>query len=392
MLEAVRIAPDVYWVGAIDWNERNFHGYTTERGTTYNAYLIMDEHVTLVDSCKAPFADDLVQRVASVVDLSCIEYLIANHGEMDHSGALPRLRELAPNAKIVCSAPQGQKSLEAFYGDLGFTGVKTGDTLCIGKRTLKFVQVPMVHWPDSMVTYSAYDRILFSNDAFGQHLASSERFDDEAGFHQVMYQAQKYYANIVMPYGRQVRAALDALAGLDASMIAPAHGVVWRSHVADILKAYGQWSRNVSRQEALVVYDSMWGTTEAMAKQICETFIELGIPAKLLDLKANHISDIMADVLTSRYLAVGSPTLNSSMMPTVASFLCYLGGLAPKERVGLAFGSYGWAPLGPKKVGAALREAGFLMPDGPFARQWTEDEAGLSDLCDQVAVYIESQR
>ena len=392
MLQAVEISPDVYWVGAIDWNERNFHGYTTERGTTYNAYLIMDEHVTLIDSCKAPFADDLMQRVASVVDPSRIEYLIANHGEMDHSGALPKLHAVAPNAQVICSAPQGEKSLSAFYGDLGFKGVKTGDTLCIGKRTLQFTQVPMVHWPDSMVTYSAYDRILFSNDAFGQHLASSERFDGEAGFHQVMYQAQKYYANIVMPYGRQVRAALDALAGLDIGLIAPAHGVIWRSHVTDILEAYGRWGRSDSREEALVVYDSMWGTTERMAKQICETFVELGIPAKLLDLKANHISDIMAAVLASRYVAVGSPTLNSSMMPAVASFLCYLGGLAPKERVGLAFGSYGWAPLGPKKVDAALREAGFTMPEAPFTHQWTESEEDLAELRSQVAAYIDEQR
>lgn len=392
MLQAVEISPDVYWVGAIDWNERNFHGYTTERGTTYNAYLIMDEHVTLIDSCKAPFADDLIQRISSVVDPSRIEYLVANHGEMDHSGALPKLRDLAPNAQVICSAPQGEKSLSAFYGDLGFRGVKTGDTLCIGKRTLAFTQIPMVHWPDSMVTYSAFDRILFSNDAFGQHLASSTRFDDETGFAEVMLQAQKYYANIVMPYGRQVRAALDALAGLDVDLIAPAHGVIWRSYIADILERYRQWSCNECREEALVVYDSMWGTTAAMAKQACETFAELDIPAKLLDLKANHVSDIMADVLTSRYVAVGSPTLNSNMLPTVAQFLCYLSGLAPKERVGLAFGSYGWAPLGPKKVDAALREAGFIMPEGPFTHQWTETEEGLAQLREQMAAYIEGQR
>lgn len=392
MLQAVEISPDVYWVGAVDWNEWNFHGYTTERGTTYNAYLIMDERVTLVDSCKAPFADELIQRISSVVDPGRIEYLVANHGEMDHSGALPRLRRLAPNAQVICSAPQGQKSLGAFYGDLGFAGVKSGDTLRIGKRTLSFTQVPMVHWPDSMVTYSAFDRILFSNDAFGQHLATSGRFDDEAGRPEVMIQARKYYANIVMPYGRQVRAALEALGSLDLAMIAPAHGVIWRSYVDDILDAYGRWSRNESCEQALVVYDSMWGTTVAMAKQICETFVELGIPAKLLDLKVNHISDIMADVLTSRYVAVGSPTLNSSMLPTVAQFLCYLTGLAPKERVGLAFGSYGWAPLGPKKVDAALREAGFAMPDGPFAHQWTETLEGLDQLQSEVGAYIESVR
>ena len=179
MLKAIEIKPDVFWVGGIDWNERNFHGYTTERGSTYNAYLILDEKITLIDTCKKPFTGELIERIGTIVDPASIDYIVSNHVEMDHSGGLPALAEIAPKATIVTGAPRGIQGLRAHYGDgLNLVGVKTGDTLEIGKRTLAFVQTPMVHWPDSMVTYDEYDQILFSNDAFGQHYASSKRFDD----------------------------------------------------------------------------------------------------------------------------------------------------------------------------------------------------------------------
>ena len=319
MLKAIEIKPDVFWVGGIDWNERNFHGYTTERGSTYNAYLILDEKITLIDTCKKPFTGELIDRIADIVDPASIDYIVSNHVEMDHSGGLPALAEIAPKATIVTGAPKGVQGLRAHYGDgLNLMGLKTGDTLNIGKRTLAFVQTPMVHWPDSMVTYDEFDGILFSNDAFGQHYASSKRFDDEVGLPEVLVQAQKYYANIVMPYGKNVEAALKALSGLAFDMIAPAHGIIWRSHVPEILEMYEKWSSGIPEEYALVVYDSMWHTTEAMATEITEAFIEMGIPARLLDLKVNHISDIMAEVLDARYIAVGSPTLNKTMMPTVA--------------------------------------------------------------------------
>lgn len=381
MPKAIEIVPGVYWVGGVDWNERNFHGYTTERGTTYNAYLIVEEKIALIDTCKAPFADDLLARIADVVDPASIDYVIANHGEPDHSGALPAVMAAAPHARLVCGAPQGVGVLKAHYGDgFDFLPVKTGDTLSLGKRTLSFVQTPLVHWPDNMVTYDAADRILFSNDAFGQHLASSSRFDDEVGLPEVMVQAQKYYANIVLPYGKQVGKALDALEGLAIDLIAPAHGVIWRSHVAEALAAYRTWSAGEPGERAVVVYDSMWRTTESMARTIAEAFAECDVPVQLLDLKANHISDIMSEVLPARYVAVGSPTLNMTMMPTVAGFLCYLRGLAPKGRVGIAFGSYGWAPAGPNDVAAALEAAGFALPLPTLTRQWREDAEDLAAI------------
>ncbi len=385
MLRAIEIKPDVYWVGGIDWNERNFHGYTTDRGSTYNAYLILDEHVTLIDTCKPPFADELIERISDVVDPSEIEYVVSNHVEQDHSGAIPAVMKLAPKAKIVTSDPHGLKGLKAHYGEgFEYIPVKTGDTLCIGKRTLTFVATMMVHWPDNMVTYSEYDKILFSNDAFGQHFASSKHFDDEVGLPEVLYQAKKYYANIVMPYSRHVVKAQKALHDIDFDMIAPSHGVIWRKHVPEILAEYARWSSLEPDEYAIVVYDSMWHTTEAMALQIVEAFIEAGIPARLFDLKVNHISDIMTEVLSAKYIAVGSPTLNNSMMPTVASFLCYLKGLSPKNRIGIPFGSYGWGQTGPAEVAEALEKCGFTLDFGTLTHQWTEDEAGLAELHDQI--------
>ena len=386
MLHAVQVKPDVYWVGGIDWNERNFHGYTTDRGSTYNAYLIMDEHVTLIDTAKRPFADELIERVSEIVDPARIEYLVSNHVEQDHSGALPALCALAPNATIITSDPHGLRGLTAHYGERNYRPVKSGDTLTIGKRTLTFVHTLMVHWPDNMVTYSDYDRILFSNDAFGQHFASSKHFDDEVGLPEVLAQAQKYYANIVMPYSRHVGKALDAIEkmGIAIDMIAPAHGVIWRSHVTEILDTYRRWATLAPKDYAVVVYDSMWHTTEEMAREIVEAFIECDVPARLFDLKVNHISDIITEVLDARYIAVGSPTLNNGMMPTVAAFLCYLKGLSPRGgwqgRVGIPFGSYGWGPNGPEDVAAALEGCGLPLSFGTLTHQWTEDEEHLAQL------------
>lgn len=392
MAKAVEIAPGVYWVGAIDWSERNFHGYTTERGTTYNAYLIVDEKTVLIDTVKAPFAGQMMERIASVVDPASIDFLVANHGEPDHSGSLPAVVAAAPQVEIVTSSPQGAAILKALYGEgLNLRPVKSGDVLSLGRRTLAFTATPMVHWPDNMVTWCPEERILFSNDAFGQHLATSKRFDDEVDVAEALDQAKKYYANIVMCYSAQVRKALEALEGLDIAAIAPAHGVMWRSNVSTILDLYRQWSALDPTNSAVVVFDSMWHTTEAMAEAIAEAFSERGVAVEYCDLKHNHISDIMTLVLQAKYVAVGSPTLNMTMMPTVASFLCYLRGLAPKGRVGLAFGSYGWAPAGPKHVAEALEAAGYRLPLEPWCRQWKEDKAGLAELHDAVLALVDGE-
>ncbi len=393
MLNAIEISPKVWWVGGIDWNERLFHGYTTERGITYNAYLIMDEKITLIDTCKATFADELVQRISQVVDPAKIDVVITNHVEMDHSGSLPVIHKIAPNAEIYASAGAGVNELRAHFG-IEATPVKTGDTLCIGERTLSFVTTPMVHWPDNMVTYSDVDQILFSNDAFGQHFATTKRFDDENDLCEVMKQAKKYYANIVLPYGMQAGRALAAVKGLDLKMIAPSHGCIWRSHIEDILAKYEAWTANQTEEKAVVVFDSMWHSTEAMAREICDAFIAEDIPAQLVDVKHTHISDIMLYMCDAKYVAVGSPTLNSNMLPTVASFLTYMRGLSPKNehRIGLAFGSYGWAPLGPKQVYAELENAKFQLPVPVVTQQWVPSAENLAELQDTVRKMIEAAR
>ena len=393
MLHAVKVKPDVYWVGGIDWNERLFHGYTTERGITYNAYLIMDEKITLIDTCKATFADELVQRISQVVDPAKIDVVITNHVEMDHSGSLPVIHKIAPNAEIYASAGAGVNELRAHFG-IEATPVKTGDTLCIGERTLSFVTTPMVHWPDNMVTYSDVDKILFSNDAFGQHFATTKRFDDENDMCEVLKQAKKYYANIVWPYGMQAGRALAAVKGLELKMIAPSHGCIWRSHIDEIIAKYEEWTTYQTQEKAVVVFDSMWHSTESMAREICDAFIAEGISAQLIDVKSTHISDIMLYMCDAKYVAVGSPTLNSNMLPTVASFLTYLRGLSPKneQRIGLAFGSYGWAPLGPKQVYAELENAKFQLPVPVVAQQWVPSEENLAELQGTVRKMIEAAR
>ena len=393
MLNAIEISPKVWWVGGIDWNERLFHGYTTERGITYNAYLIMDEKITLIDTCKATFADELVQRISQVVDPAKIDVVITNHVEMDHSGSLPVIHKIAPNAEIYASAGAGVNELRAHFG-IEATPVKTGDTLCIGERTLSFVTTPMVHWPDNMVTYSDVDKILFSNDAFGQHFATTKRFDDENDMCEVMKQAKKYYANIVWPYGMQAGRALAAVKGLELKMIAPSHGCIWRSHIDEIIAKYEEWTTYQTQEKAVVVFDSMWHSTESMAREICDAFIAEGISAQLIDVKSTHISDIMLYMCDAKYVAVGSPTLNSNMLPTVASFLTYMRGLSPKneQRIGLAFGSYGCAPLGPKQVYAELENAKFQLPVPVVAQQWVPSEENLAELQGTVRKMIEAAR
>lgn len=379
-MNPIEIKKGVYWVGAIDWSLRNFHGYTTSKGSTYNAYLIMDEKITLIDTVKAPFSGELLERVSKIVDPAKIDCLVSNHVEMDHSSAIPKVMEIAKNAVIYTSAPQGLRGLTAHYGDLPYCGVKAGETLSLGTRTLQFVSTPMLHWPDNMVTYCPEEKILFSNDAFGQHLASSKRFDDEMDLGEVMSEAKKYYANIIMPYASQAQGACSVVAGLDTEIIAPSHGVMWRSDIADILDAYKTWYSNAPEEFALVVFDSMWHSTEVMAKVITEAFTDSGVRVKYFDLKENHISDIITDVLDAKYICVGSSTLNNNMLPTVAAFLTYLHGLAPKNRKAMAFGSYGWGGQSVGQVEDWLVKCGFEIFCDKVRINYVPKQEQLDDL------------
>lgn len=386
-MKAIKIKENVYWVGGIDWDLRNFHGYLTQRGTTYNAYLIIDEKITLVDTVKHYLFDEMLTRIASVVDPDKIDYIISNHVEMDHSGGLPRIMEITPKAKIFTS-PNGEKGLKAHYKqDWDFQIMQSGDTLNIGKRNFTFVNTPMVHWPDNMTSYLAEDRILFSNDAFGQHIATSEIFDDQIPCGILFEEAAKYYANIVLPYGSQVQKALEAISDLDIRIVAPGHGIIWRSRIPEIIKEYQKWSSNETEEKAVIIYDTMWNSTEKIAYAMQAGFENQGINTRMMNLKVNHISDIMTEVLTAKYICVGSPTINNNMLPTVASFLTYLKGLAPKNRVGMAFGSYGWGGQSIGQIEDVLKECKFEMLEKTRI-QYIPEKGQLQEITNKIEMSI----
>lgn len=382
-MKPVQIKENIYWVGGIDWEIRNFHGYLTQRGTTYNAYLIIDEKITLVDTVKQTLFDEMIARISEIIDPAKIDYIVSNHVEMDHSGGLPRLMSIVPQAKIITS-PSGEKGLNAHYkSDWNMQVMKSGESLNLGKRNLTFFQTPMVHWPDNMVTYLPEDKILFSNDAFGQHLATSERFDDQLPLDILIEEAAKYYANIVFPYGNQVQKALEALGGLEFDTIATSHGIIWRSHIGEIIRRYQGWAVNKTEDKALIIYDTMWGSTEKIAYAIQDAFESKGIGVHMFNLRNTHISDIMTQVLTAKYLCIGSPTLNNNLLPTTAAFLAYLKGLAPKQRIGLAFGSYGWGGQSVGQVEAVLKDLGFDLME-QIRIQYIPDKQLLAEVTNKI--------
>lgn len=345
-MKAVEIKPNIYWVGAIDWNIRDFHGYSTYKGTTYNAFLIKDEKITLVDTVKAPFFNHFLHHVSQIVNPYEIDYLVINHVEMDHSGSFLQAVETFKPKKIFCSE-MGKKALIQHFQnpDLPYEVVKTGDSVRIGKKTLSFIETRMLHWPDSMFTYIPEDRLLISSDAFGQHWATSARFDDEVPEEELMYHAAKYYANILLLYSPLVQKLLGKVKelNLNVDMIAPDHGLIWRKNPLKIIEAYDRWSRQEAKRKAIVVYDTMWHSTEKMAKAVSDGLIDEGIETLLMSLKVYHRSDVMTELLDSKGLVVGSPTLNNGLFPTVADILTYMKGLKPSGKIGFAFGSYGWS-------------------------------------------------
>ncbi|MCL7411536.1 MAG: FprA family A-type flavoprotein [Methanosarcinaceae archaeon] len=365
----VELAKGVYWVGVVDWNIRDFHGYVTPKGTTYNAYLIVDEKIALVDTVKSHFAGELIKNIQKIIDPTRIDYVISNHVEMDHSGSLPVIMRLIPDAKLIATK-RGKDGLCHHFNGMGcnewnFEVVETGSELSLGKKTLMFIEATMLHWPDSMHTYIKEDKILLSNDAFGQHIASSHRFNDEVG--DVMDAAAEYYANILMPFGSQILNYVDKVGklGIEIDMIAPCHGVIWRKDPAQIIAAYGRWANAETVPKVLIIYDTMWKSTERMGKAMLDGVRAAGVEVKLLNLKKNDWSAIIKEVLDAPVIAVGSPTLNNGMYPSVAGFLTYLKGLRPKGKKSVAFGSFGWGGGAVKAVENELIAGGFeIMEPG----------------------------
>ena len=341
--KAVKVSEHVYWVGAIDWTIRDFHGYLTSRGSTYNAYLIMADKITLVDTVKAPFQEELLARVASVVDPGEIDYIISNHSEMDHSGCLPQVIQKVKPEKVFASVI-GAKTLKNFFHlDQEIVAVKDAETLNLGDVNLACLETRMLHWPDSMMSYLAEDELLFSQDGFGMHLASGERFADQIEDWILDHEAAKYYANILLPYSPLIPKLLKRVSelGLAIKLIAPDHGPIWRGESHRIVDLYTRWAEQKPTPKTVVVYDTMWGSTDRMA--IEDGITAAGGTVKLMPLNSFHRSDVATEILEAGALLVGSSTINNGMFPTVADVLTYLKGLKPKNLIGAAFGSFGWS-------------------------------------------------
>jgi flavorubredoxin len=369
------------WVGYIDWTVRDFHSYVTSRGATYNAYLVRDEKTALIDTVKAPYVDYLFDHIRAHTALESIDYIVCNHAEPDHASALPRVMAACPNATLVCNA-KTKTILDRYCDTSGWPvqPVKTGETLSLGARTLNFIQTPMVHWPDSMFTYVPEEKLLFSMDAFGQHYATGHRFDDEVDIETVMAEAKTYYANIVMLYGRQIAKTLDAAADLDIEMIAPGHGVIWRSHIDRILAAYRDWTSFKPAPKVAVIFDSMWEGTTRMGQAIVEGATIPGVEARLLHVRRTHDTETVTEVLDAAALAVGSATLNMGMMPSVARTLTYLKGLRPENKAAFVFGTYGWGKGAVEELSAFLEEMKLEIVRDPIKVQWRPGEEDL-DAC-----------
>lgn len=377
--KAIKVTDNVYWVGAIDWAIRDFHGYLTSRGTTYNAYLILADKITLIDTVKAPFKEEMLSRISTLIDPSEINYIISNHSEMDHSGCLPQvINEVKPDR--VFASVTGAKTLqEHFHFDYKISAVKDGNSVSLGNMIVSFYETKMLHWPDSMITYLAEDALLFSQDGLGMHLASSERFADEIDEDILEYEGAKYFANILLPYSPLVLNLLEKVQklGLTIKIIAPDHGPIWRKDLDKILGFYSKWASQKPSKKAVVVYDTMWQSTARMAQAISEGLAAGGAMVKVLPLKSAHRSDVLTELLDAGALIVGSPTINNNVFPTIADVLTYLKGLKPRNLIGAAFGSYGWSGEAVTHIADMLKTMKIEVPEEGLKIKYVPDKNAL---------------
>ena len=383
-MKAVEIKPDIYWVGAIDWGVRDFHGYITQNGTTYNNYLINDKDITLIDTVKHDFYSVTIENIRSIIDPSRIVNLVINHIEPDHASAIDAIMRLIPNATIYITE-RGKKGLDRYFDTSQWTFkiVKTGDTLNTGKYNLLFLETPMLHWPDSMVTYVKEAKLLISQDAFGQHIATAARFDDEfvecASLFELEDAVVDYYANILMPFGQLIKGKIADIVklGLEIDMIAPDHGVIWRKDPNKIIQMYLDMAEGKAGLKVAIIYDTMWHSTEYMTIPLMQGIKDAGVDCKVIKLRATPMSTAIKEFWKSRGCLIGTPTINNVMFPSVSEFLYHLGGLRPKNRIIGAFGSYGWGGGAVKEAYDALKRMGLEVVEPGIQVQYkpsVEDE------------------
>lgn len=357
----VELKKGVYWVGVTDWDIREFHGHelSTHRGSSYNAYLVVDEKIALLDTVWLPYKDIFLKKLSEIIDIAKIDYVVASHSESDHSSSLPAVMELAPNATVIVSQNGRESFYRHYYQDWNFQVVNTGDKISLGSKDLVFVEAKMLHWPDTLFSYLTEDNILFSNDAFGQHIASSELFNDRVDQAEIMQEAIKYYANILTPFSRMVANKIEEIKGMNLplDMIAPSHGVIWRDNPGQIIEKYAEWAQGVNEKRAVILFDTMWQGTEKMAHAIAQGLDEVGVSYKIFNLAKSDRNDVITEVFKAKGILVGSPTFNNGILPTAAPTLEDIRGLKFTNKIGAAFGSYGWSGESVKLLEERLENA-----------------------------------
>lgn len=383
-----KITDKVSWVGKIDWELKHFHGdeLSTHYGSSYNSYLIRDEKNVLIDTVWTPYDHEFVAHLAEDIDLSDIDYIVMNHNEIDHSGALPELLREIPGTPIYCTK-KGEAILRGHYHqDWNYVNVKTGDTLNIGKHTLTFIEAPMLHWPDTMFTYMSGDDILFSNDAFGQHYATESLFDTAANVNDVMYEAEKYYTNILNLYSPMVARKVKEVLGMNLpiKMIAPSHGVIWTKYIQQIIENYQKWSTPYQENQITIIYDTMWQSTRLMGEAIAEGIrrADPSVEVKLYNVAKEDKNDVLTQMFRSKAVLVGSPTINYGYSFAIAGILEMARGLKFKGKKAAAFGSYGWSGDAPKLITKHLQEAGFDVVDDGIKCLWVPDNKAIDECRD----------
>ena len=383
---AKQISQHVSWVGKVDWELTRFHGdeYSTHRGSSYNSYLVRDEKTALIDTVWQPNDREFVSRLKQEIDLKTIDYILMNHNEIDHSGALPELMREIPDTPIYCTK-KGEAIIRGHYHqDWNFVNVKTGDTLSLGTSTLTFVEMTMLHWPDSMLTYLDADGgIVFSNDAFGQHFATESLYNDAVNQAALMYEAEKYYANILNLYSPMVTKKIQQILAmqLPIAMICPSHGVIWKHQPTQIVEQYLKWANAYQEDQVTIVYDTMWQSTRKMAEAIAEGIREVSPQTcvKVLNITHDDKNDVITEIFHSKAVLVGSPTINYGHSFAIAGLLEMVKGLKFKQKRAAAFGSYGWSGDAVKQLNAKLTEAGFSLINDGLAKLWVPDETTLAD-------------
>lgn len=374
------IMKKIYWVGIRDWELRKFHGeeYSTQRGSTYNSYLIKDQKTVLVDTAWEPFKEEYVARLDKAVGLKNIDYIVANHSEVDHSGSLDLLLSHIPGTPVYCTQNGAKMLKKHYHKDWNFQVVKTGDTLKIGEYELLFIEAPMLHWPDSMFTYVKGASLLMPNDAFGQHYVTSQLFNDQVDQCELYQEALKYYANILTPFSKMVRQKIDQFKSLNlpVDMIAPSHGVIWRDNPLQIVEKYYEWAGDYQENMVAIVYDTMWKGTKKMAEAIAQGLEKEQIPCRLIHGAKTDHTELMAAVFKSKGLLVGSSTINGGILSSIAAFLEAVKGMKFKNKAGAAFGTYGWSGESVKLISQGLEDAGIkLVQEGiRFQYNPTEEE------------------